>query len=361
MAVETPDLNQIAVVLSQLVQNYNELAQNWFNIFYNPEEMDITIKFFDTDGNIQTYTLPNRAKDLRYVLNGQGSPEGVATAKAGAIYQDLLNGDLYIKRSGDGNTGWQRMMSLNEVYSSGQGSPEGVVYGKKGDMYVDLDTGMLYTKTTSTGTTGWSLAGATGKADQVYVDNKFNEVYDNLDTLNQEINNGVVHKTGGPETISSEKTFTGGANFDSVTTFNAEATFTKVINGTAYRALSADIAEYYNADQELLPGTLIMFDGINEITKARGEVHGVVSTNPAYVLNDKKEMDYPTLVALTGRVPVRVIGPVHKFDKISLSSIEGVARVDNTHKPCYNIIGKALETNLEEGEKLVECVVKISL
>lgn len=355
MTIETTDMNQIATLLSQLVQNYNELAQNWFNIFYNPEAMDISLKFFDEDGNIQTYTLPNRAKDLKYILNGIGDPEGGVTAKAGSLYQDTENGDLYIKRTGNGNTGWRRMMSMNEVYSSGKGSPEGVKEGKCGDMYVDLDTGMLYMKTTKAGLTGWTLAGASGKADQVYVDKRFNDVDDNLDRLNQEIFEGVVHKTGGTETISSHKIFTEAVEF------TGNTTFTKIINGTAYRALSADIAEYYGADRDLKLGTLVMFGGENEITTAIDNVCGVVSTNPAYVLNDNKEMLHPTLLALTGRVPVRVVGPVHKFDLITLSDVAGVGMVDKTGKPCYNVIGRALEDNLEEGEKLVECVVKLSL
>lgn len=431
MAVDTLDLNQISLVLSQLVQNYNELAQNWFDIFYNPEAMDIPIKFFDADGNLQTYTLPNRAKDFTYILNGTGNPENSLVAKVGSIYQDILNGDLYLKRTGDGAVGWQRMMSLNEIYSSGNGSPEGVVPGKKGDLYVDLDTGLLYTKTTATGTTGWSLAGSSGKADQAYVDTKFNEINDNIDnieqdiveirediaglngdidsindtidSLNQSISTGVVHISGSPETITSAKTFTNTTNFNGAvnlknsttisgastfsntanfkktatfsstttfsgantfsgtTTFSGNTNFSKVINGTAYRALSADIAEYYNADEELAPGTLIMFGGKNEISIAQNKVNGVVSTNPAYILNDKKNMEYPTLIVLTGRTPVRVIGPVQKFDSIVISDIDGVAKVDNTQNSCYTIIGRALETNLDEKEKLVECVVKISL
>ena len=142
MAVDTLDINQIAVILSQLIQNYNELAQNWFDVFYNPEQMDVTLKFFDPDGNLQTYTLPNRAKDFRYVMNGVGDPEGQINAKVGTMFLDTQGGDIYLKRTGEGNTGWQRVMSMTEVYSNGKGSPEGVVTGKKGDMYVDLDSGM---------------------------------------------------------------------------------------------------------------------------------------------------------------------------------------------------------------------------
>ena len=379
MAVDTLDINQIAVILSQLIQNYNELAQNWFDVFYNPEQMDVTLKFFDPDGNLQTYTLPNRAKDFRYIMNGVGDPEGQINAKVGTMFLDTQGGDIYLKRTGEGNTGWQRVMSMTEVYSNGKGSPEGVVTGKKGDMYVDLDSGMLYTKTTATGATGWSLAGAGGKADQTYVDRRFDEVDDNLAVLNAEINEGVVHKKGAPETITSDKTFnsnitiTGTTNMSGATTISGatrisgtlnvtnQATFTKVINGTAYRALSADIAEYYSADEKLLPGTLVQFGGKNEITKAVTEVNAVVSSEPAYILNAEGQMEHPTLIALEGRIPVRVIGAVRKFDKITLSNTDGVATVDNTNELCYNIIGRALEDNPDEGEKLVECVVKLSL
>ena len=297
----------------------------------------------------------------------------------GIAFLDTQGGDIYLKRTGEGNTGWQRVMSMTEVYSNGKGSPEGVVTGKKGDMYVDLDSGMLYTKTTATGATGWSLAGAGGKADQTYVDRRFDEVDDNLAVLNAEINEGVVHKKGAPETITSDKTFnsnitiTGTTNMSGATTISGatrisgalnvtnQATFTKVINGTAYRALSADIAEYYSADERLLPGTLVQFGGKNEITKAVTEVNAVVSSEPAYILNAEGQMEHPTLIALEGRIPVRVIGAVRKFDKITLSSTDGVATVDNTNELCYNIIGRALEDNPDEGEKLVECVVKLSL
>lgn len=207
-------------------------------------------------------------------------------------------------------------------------------------------------------------------------------VLEDLDAFKDEINQTVVHLAG-DETITGNKTFRGtlttkgssifdgntsfnkGVVFNDTTeflgkaTFDDTVTFKKVIMGTAYRALTADVAELYNADKEIQAGSLIQFGGANEITLATSEVNGIVSTDPAYLLNaGENNMEYPTAVALVGRVPVRVLGPVKKFDKIALSDVEGVAKVDNS---CYNPIGKALEENLEEGEKLVECVVKIQL
>ena len=190
--------------------------------------------------------------------------------------------------------------------------------------------------------------------------------------MEQEIQGGVVHVSG-DETIggvidpstgltkSAKKTFADDVTFNKATTFDDIATFKKIIMGTAYRALSADIAEFYEADEYLEPGTLVQFGGEKEITKATDVVNAIVSTNPAYILNDSKDMKFPTLIALSGRIPVRVEGPVHKFDKIILSGNGIAIAVDKDADMCYNVIGRALEENLEEGAKLVECVVKLEL
>ena len=53
------DLEQIETVLAKLQNNYSELARTWYNIFYNTTPMDVTIKFYNEEGNIQTQTIPN--------------------------------------------------------------------------------------------------------------------------------------------------------------------------------------------------------------------------------------------------------------------------------------------------------------
>ena len=378
MAVEVQDIQKIAITLSQLAQNYNELAQNWFDIFYNPEARDVNIKFFDANGNLESYVIPNRAKDLKYILNGTGAPtenNSLNNADVGSVYLDIATGDMYIKQA----TYWRRIMSMNEVYSQGHGIPNGFKYGKRGDLYTDLETGYLYFKQTETGTDGWELTTAGGKADQTDVDAKYLDLLQKI----KEANDTAVHLAVDNEIIISSKEFRrevrlsretnseqaltvarGTSLFNDAATFKGKVnfadvcTFDKVIMGTSYRALSADIAEYYDADEELPAGTLVQFGGTNEITKAKDCVKAVISSEPAYILNDSKEMQYPTLIALSGRIPVRVVGPVKKFDKIVLSDENGVAIVDNS---CYNAIGRALEENLDEGEKFVECVVKLEI
>ena len=74
--------------------------------------------------------------------------------------------------------------------------------------------------------------------------------------------------------------------------------------GTAYRAMWADLAEYYHSDRVYPAGTLICIgSGINEITMAQTECNGIISTKPGYELGEKKDaLDLP--VALCGKVPV---------------------------------------------------------
>lgn len=57
-------------------------------------------------------------------LSGSGSPEGVETAGPGRTYVDTATGDLYVKQTGTGNTGWVMVQSggAQEVFQ-GSGAP----------------------------------------------------------------------------------------------------------------------------------------------------------------------------------------------------------------------------------------------
>lgn len=163
-AIEVATFEQLATVLSQLATNYSNLFVDYFNIFYNPEPMDVTIQYYDDEGILQTITIPNRAKDRAYILNGNGSPEGSKSAAKGSIYQDLTNGDAYVKQStSTDDIGWSKFISasdLEDFLVQGSGSPEGSVTLPKGVLYVDRASAALYMKTTATGNTGWAMISA---------------------------------------------------------------------------------------------------------------------------------------------------------------------------------------------------------
>ena len=162
MAGTTLDLakyEQIATLLSQLMTDYNALIENFYNIFFNPEPMDVTISLYNLDGVLKEYTIPNRAKDFTYVRNGSGSPEGNELAPVGTIYQDTTNGVLYIKETGTGRTGWIKVGG--DVYiESGDGSPQGKYSRSIGSLYVDKTNADLYIKSTNYGKNGWVLISA---------------------------------------------------------------------------------------------------------------------------------------------------------------------------------------------------------
>lgn len=83
-------------------------------------------------------------------------------------------------------------------------------------------------------------------------------------------------------------------------------------HGQATSAAFADLAEKYLPDVEYEVGTVVMIGGEQEITACQLGSHaiGVISQNPAYMMNS--ELEGGQYVALKGRVPCKVIGPVKK-------------------------------------------------
>ncbi len=111
-------------------------------------------------------------------------------------------------------------------------------------------------------------------------------------------------------------------------------------------ATYADLAEYYESDKLYEPGTVLVFGGNKEVTtsnvKNDHRVAGVVSTDPAYVMNNDCPGD-KACVALVGRVPCKVIGTVRKGDLMVTSGIPGVAIAANGPVAVGTLIGKAIE------------------
>ena len=127
--------------------------------------------------------------------------------------------------------------------------------------------------------------------------------------------------------------------------------------GSRLNATYADLAEYYEADKPYDPGTVVEFGGPKEVTIAEDgttRVAGVVSTNPAYVMNSQCKGDYVVALALQGRVPCKIRGIVRKGDML-VSAGEGYAR-PMVHPYIGSVIGKALE-NFEGIEGVIEVAI----
>jgi hypothetical protein len=141
----------------------------------------------------------------------------------------------------------------------------------------------------------------------------------------------------------------------------AGSTFNTIF-AKATSAQYADLAEMYVADANYPSGTVIEFGGNYEITIANTshstQVAGIVSTNPAYIMNNALDVPFATAVALTGRVPCRVVGIICKGDRLVASTVAGVATVldKNLYEPGC-IIGKALETYNSDQVGVIEVAV----
>jgi hypothetical protein len=130
--------------------------------------------------------------------------------------------------------------------------------------------------------------------------------------------------------------------------------------GTATAAQYADLAEKYEADADYEPGTVLVIGGEKEVTvtdeAGSYKVVGVVSTDPAYLMNSQAN---GVAVALRGRVPCKVIGNVNKGDVLIASDTPGHAMVGasaHTLSP-LQIVGRALETKTDAQPGIIEIIV----
>jgi hypothetical protein len=127
-----------------------------------------------------------------------------------------------------------------------------------------------------------------------------------------------------------------------------------LFSGTATAANYADLAEKYLADADYEVGTVVSIGGEKEVTACQKGTRaiGAISANPAFMMN--KDLEGGTYVALKGRVPVKVTGPITKGDRL-IAGDDGTA-VSATWNT-FDTFGVALETNNDAGVKLVECVI----
>ena len=132
---------------------------------------------------------------------------------------------------------------------------------------------------------------------------------------------------------------------------------TGLFRGTATSAQYADLAENYVADAEYDPGTVLEIGGNFEVTLAKTETNriaGVVSTNPAYLMNSECKGTYVVAIALQGRTPCKVKGPVRKGDML-VSAGSGFAKATEFLQ-FGTIIGKSLE-DFDGLEGIIEVLV----
>ena len=211
--------------------------------------------------------------------------------------------------------------------------------------YID-DTG-IHPGSTNT----YNLGKSAEKWSTVYA-TSFNGVATQADTLKV----GAAYKTASvsatADTIASRTAANETIGGQTITAGALKATF---FVGTATVAQYADLAEKYTVESKHPVGTAMAVSSNNEYETGTANASniciGVISENPAYLMNSHIDGQ---AIALKGRVPVRIIGPVKKGQPVYVFQ-DGVCSIIET----VGLVGIALETNESIAEKLVECVLKV--
>jgi hypothetical protein len=222
--------------------------------------------------------------------------------------------------------------------------------------WLEVSTGLSLS---GTALTNAGVTSITGTANQVTASASTGGV---TLSLPQSIHTGASPTFAGATLSSITKGGTDGSGDIGQSNNKFATVYATTFSGVSTTAKYADLAERYEADDVLEPGTVVCFGGAKEITACDHPndhaVAGVISTDPAYMMNSDAGTDatHP-YVALTGRVPVKVTGEVNKGDLLVASDVKGHAMANNNAK-AGTIIGKALGSSAG-GEAVVEALVHL--
>jgi hypothetical protein len=378
---------------------------------------------YNSGTGVVSYTTPTERTDaeVRGLISAGGdlsynSATGVIsfTNDAG----DITSVGAGVGLTGGGTTG-AVTLDVIEATSSAYGGVK-IGYTESGKNYpVELDSGQMFvnvpwldtntdTNTTYTAGTGLNLAGTqfsvTGLtltefdagaiqiASESFADSDTilmtsAAIQDKIESYSYSTTTGTVTSVGGGAGLTGSVTSSGllAVGAGSYITVNAndvavDATSANtagkvvardgsgnfsagVITATATTARYADLAENYVADDSHEAGTVVVFGGEHEVTVTDQSndvrVAGVISTNPAHLMNNECEGTHVVAVALRGRVPCKVIGPVHQGDTLITSSTPGHAmRCDQPHFVSAScIVGKAISAHTGTSAGIVEILV----
>jgi hypothetical protein len=178
-----------------------------------------------------------------------------------------------------------------------------------------------------------------------------------LDIRTTASNGNIVLTPNGTGVIVVAKDIVNG-QANGVGNIGSATTYFNTVFAKATSAQYADLAEMYEADQIIEPGTVVCFGGAKEVTMCAEDacrrVAGVVSTNPSYLMNSGQTGDHVVPVALQGRVPVKVTGAVRKGDMM-VATTNGRARAE-ANPQVGAVIGKAL-ADFDGQDGVIEVVI----
>lgn len=179
----------------------------------------------------------------------------------------------------------------------------------------------------------------------------------------------------GALTASSTLTCTGAATFNNTISCSNNISATGTVTGSkVLNAVYNDYAEFFERGESTEEGDIIALDSNSEKEQyvkgsyTNPNIVGVDSRSYGHLIGgeivpegeDFEKYNLPKFipVGIVGRVPVKVIGKVHKGDTIILSDIPGVGKAKTSEKEFYKV-GFAVENSENPEIKLVK--IKISL
>lgn len=167
----------------------------------------------------------------------------------------------------------------------------------------------------------------------------------------------TVNQAGGSTAIIN-------AAGNAVGNIGSSSSYFNRVFATSTTALYADVAERFAADEIMEPGTVVEIGGSAEITRSQRplseNVFGVISHRAAFLMNGGAGEDatHPP-VAMTGRVPVKVVGRISKGDRL-VSAGQGLARAAAPGEAtAFNVIGRALQAHDSDDIGEIEAIVTI--
>jgi hypothetical protein len=143
---------------------------------------------------------------------------------------------------------------------------------------------------------------------------------------------------------------------DATTTYDLGSTSKKynTVHAKATSAQYADLAEIYESDSRYDVGTVVVFGGEKEVTQSTisndTRVAGVVSENPAYLMNDESEGQ---AIALVGKVKCKVHGMVSKGDLLTTCGTHPGCAQKTASPVLGSVVGKAMENKDDAGESVI--------
>lgn len=106
------------IILSNVVElltNTLNMTSVFYDIFLNPNPMDVELEQYDDNNELIKVVIPNRAKDRILSKIGAGNPEGVVIAPVGTMYIDSTTSKIYVKVSGNDAFGWISLITNDDI------------------------------------------------------------------------------------------------------------------------------------------------------------------------------------------------------------------------------------------------------